>query len=142
MGDLLRAVGDGEGARRAYEASLVIAEQLASREPDRADYQGDLAISYERMAAIYADAGDAAQAQHALAQAIERREQLVQREPKRADRRRELAVCLVQQAQLSGDAQHAQRALGLLEQVDALGALEAQFQPLLARLRQTFAGEG
>ena len=55
MGDLYRALGEGEKARDAYQSALAIAERLASREPDRADYQRDLAVSYYRMGLLGGD---------------------------------------------------------------------------------------
>ena len=42
MGDLYRALGQGEPAREACLKSLAIIERLAQAEPDRADYQRDL----------------------------------------------------------------------------------------------------
>ena len=51
-GDLLSALGQGEGARRYYEQSLAIRERLSQAEPDRADYQEDLVVSYWRMADV------------------------------------------------------------------------------------------
>lgn len=42
MGDLFRALGQGEEARQAFGKSLAIRERLAPAEPDRADYQRDL----------------------------------------------------------------------------------------------------
>jgi hypothetical protein len=49
MGDLYRALGQGEQARDAYAKALAIAERLAKAEPDRADYQVDLVISLVRI---------------------------------------------------------------------------------------------
>ena len=49
MGDLYRALGQGEQAREAQLKSLEIRERLAQAEPDRADYQVDLAISLARV---------------------------------------------------------------------------------------------
>ena len=46
MGDLYVSLGQGEKAREAYLKSLAIAERLAASEPDRADYQRDLSVSY------------------------------------------------------------------------------------------------
>jgi tetratricopeptide (TPR) repeat protein len=45
MGDLYRALGQGEQAREAYRKALAIAERLAQAEPERADYQVDLAVA-------------------------------------------------------------------------------------------------
>ncbi len=46
--DLYGALGQGEQAREAYLKSLAIRERLAQAEPDRADYQRDLSVSYEQ----------------------------------------------------------------------------------------------
>ena len=48
MGDLYRALGQGEQARDAFANSLAIAERLAQADPDRADYQRDLITSLSR----------------------------------------------------------------------------------------------
>ena len=57
MGDLYRALGQGDKAREAYANALQIAERLAQAEPDRADYQRDLSVSHERMGALYSALG-------------------------------------------------------------------------------------
>jgi tetratricopeptide (TPR) repeat protein len=49
MGDLYYDLGQGEKAREAYQSALGIAERLAQAEPERADYQRDLAISLWRV---------------------------------------------------------------------------------------------
>ncbi|HMN95564.1 MAG TPA: CHAT domain-containing protein, partial [Phycisphaerales bacterium] len=46
VGDLYRALGQGEAARSAYESALSIRDRRAKSEPDRADYQRDLSVSY------------------------------------------------------------------------------------------------
>ena len=53
MGDLYRALGQGEAARDAYAKALAIGETLAQAEPDRADYQRDLSVSYNKMGDLY-----------------------------------------------------------------------------------------
>lgn len=50
MGDLYRALGQGEQTQEAYLESLEIAERLVEAEPERADYQRDLVISLMRTA--------------------------------------------------------------------------------------------
>jgi len=52
MGDLYRALGQGEKAREAYLQALAIRERLAQAEPDRAAYQVDLAVSLARVAVM------------------------------------------------------------------------------------------
>ena len=48
LGDLLQALGQGDAARQYYQQALEIAQRLVAAEPDRADYQRDLSVSYER----------------------------------------------------------------------------------------------
>ena len=45
------ATGQGEPTRAAFQQALDIAERLAAAEPDRADYQRDLATSLLRTSA-------------------------------------------------------------------------------------------
>ena len=70
MGDLYRALGQGEQAREAYLKSLAIAEWLAQAEPDRADYQRDLSVSYNRMGDLYRALGQGEQAREAFLKAL------------------------------------------------------------------------
>jgi hypothetical protein len=46
----MRALGDGEAARRYFAQSLAIAARLVQAEPQRADYQWDLVASLVRIA--------------------------------------------------------------------------------------------
>ena len=52
MGDLYRALSQGEDARQAYLKSLAILERLAQAQPDRIDYQRDLITSSMKMSEI------------------------------------------------------------------------------------------
>ena len=65
MGDLYRALGQGEPARQMYLKDLDIAERLAKAEPGRADLQIDLASSLVK-AGLAADPPSAAPLQRAL----------------------------------------------------------------------------
>lgn len=49
LGDLYRALGEGEKAREYFLKALDIAERLAQAEPDRSDYQVDLAVSLAKV---------------------------------------------------------------------------------------------
>ena len=91
MGDLYRALGEGEKARDAYEQSLGIRERLASREPDRADYQRDLSVSYNKMGDLYRALGEGEKARDAYQSALAIAERLASREPDRADYQRDLS---------------------------------------------------
>ena len=55
MGDLFKALGQGEQARQAFQRSLDIAERLAAAEPDRADAAWDLVVSLYKVAQIDED---------------------------------------------------------------------------------------
>jgi tetratricopeptide (TPR) repeat protein len=66
MGDLFRALGQGEEARQAFLKALAIRERLAQAEPDRADYQRDLIVSWVRMSEI-----DAVRAREHLSRALD-----------------------------------------------------------------------
>jgi hypothetical protein len=52
MGNLLVALGEGEKARRFYQDALDLSRRLVAAEPQRADYQRDLAVSFSRMGRI------------------------------------------------------------------------------------------
>ena len=49
--------GQGEAARDYFEKSLTIRQRLVQAEPDRADYQQDLALSLVRIATIEGSGG-------------------------------------------------------------------------------------
>ena len=85
MGDLYRALGQGDQARDAYLKSLAIAERLAQAEPDRADYQRDLSVSYNKMGDLYRALGQGDQARDAYLKSLAIAERLAQAEPDRAD---------------------------------------------------------
>src|ERR1700674_2840269 len=44
-----QGAAQGDEARQAFQKSLAIRERLAQAEPDRADYQRDLIVSYVKM---------------------------------------------------------------------------------------------
>ncbi|MEM6929933.1 MAG: ATP-binding protein, partial [Myxococcota bacterium] len=85
-------LGDGEGARRAFEAALHIAQTLAAREPERADYQRLLSVSHELMGDLLQALGDGAGARRAFEAAMRIHQSLSAREPERADYQRDLSV--------------------------------------------------
>jgi tetratricopeptide (TPR) repeat protein len=92
MGDLYRALGQGEAARDAFAKSLAIAEKLARDEPDRADYQRDLSVSYNKMGDLYTALGQGEAARDAFAKSLAIAEKLARDEPDRADYQRDLSV--------------------------------------------------
>ena len=70
VGDLYRALGQGEQARQSYLQSLAIRERLAQAEPDRADYQRDLSVSYNKVGDLYRDLGQGEQARQSYLQSL------------------------------------------------------------------------
>src|SRR5215510_1547336 len=49
MGDLYRALRQGEQARAAYGKALAMQKQLVQAEPEHADHQRDLSVAYNKM---------------------------------------------------------------------------------------------
>jgi hypothetical protein len=49
----LLALGFTQHALARYRSVLATADERVRREPDRADYQRDLSVSYERMGDLY-----------------------------------------------------------------------------------------
>ena len=92
MGDLFSALGQGNNARKAFQQALNIAQKLADAEPDRADYQRDLAVSYNKMGDLFRALGQGDNARKAFQQALNIREKLADAEPDRADYQRDLSV--------------------------------------------------
>ena len=84
MGDLCSALGQGDQARDAYLKSLAIAERLAQAEPDRADYQRDLSVSYNKMGDLYRALGQGDAGAGRLPQGPRHRRASGQAEPDRA----------------------------------------------------------
>jgi tetratricopeptide (TPR) repeat protein len=65
---------------------------LAQAEPDRADYQRDLSVSYNKMGDLYQALGQGEQARDAYLKDLAIAERLAQAEPDRADYQRDLSV--------------------------------------------------
>ena len=92
MGDLLRALGQGEQAKTFYEKSLRIRERLAADEPNRAHYQRDLSFSYNKLGDLLRALGQGEQAKTFYEKSLRVRERLAADEPNRADYQRDLSV--------------------------------------------------
>jgi tetratricopeptide (TPR) repeat protein len=92
MGDLYRALGQGEKAREAFQSSLTIRERLAEAEPDRADFQRNLSVSYNKMGDLYRALGQGEKAREAFQSSLTIAKRLAEAEPDRADFQRDLSV--------------------------------------------------
>jgi tetratricopeptide (TPR) repeat protein len=91
-GEAHLALGQIQDARKAYAADLAISERLAAAEPERADYQRDLSVSYSKMGDLFSALGQGEEARKAYAAALAIRGRLAAAEPERADYQRDLAV--------------------------------------------------
>jgi tetratricopeptide (TPR) repeat protein len=100
VGDLFRGLGQGDQARQAFGKSLAIRERLAQAEPDRADYQRDLSVSYNKMGDLFRGLGQGDQARQAFGKSLAIRERLAQAEPDRADYQRDLSVSYIKMGDL------------------------------------------
>ena len=138
LGDLMRALGEGEAARQYFEKSLEIAERLVRAEPQRADYQRDLAVSYNKLGDLMGALGEGEAARQYFEKSLEIRERLVRAEPQRADYQRDLVVSLWRMAQIDAPRSriHLSRALAILQGLRGAGRHVAQIDEMIAALEQ------
>jgi tetratricopeptide (TPR) repeat protein len=92
LGDLMRALGNGEAAREYFQKSLDIRERLARAEPQHADYQSEVSVSYEKLGNLMRALGNGEAAREYFQQSLDIRERLARAEPQRADYQRNLSV--------------------------------------------------
>ncbi|MDR4485728.1 MAG: CHAT domain-containing protein, partial [Nitrospirales bacterium] len=85
-----------------YHTLTKVHEFRAQAEPDRADYQRDLSVSYNKMGDLYGALGEGEKAREACGKALAIRERLVQAEPDRADYQRDLSVSYEKMGDLYG----------------------------------------
>ena len=81
----MRDLGKGEQAQTYFQKALEIRERLASQEPDRADFQRDLSVSYNQIGDLMRDLGKGEQAQTYFQKDLEIAQRLASQEPDRAD---------------------------------------------------------
>ncbi|MFL5386555.1 MAG: TIR domain-containing protein [Longimicrobiaceae bacterium] len=86
------ALGFSERALARYGDLLDRQLRLAKAEPDRADYQRDLSVLYERVGSLYRTLGQGEQARQAYLAALQIAERLAQAEPDRTEYQRDLSV--------------------------------------------------
>ena len=125
IGDLDLASGQSKAARSHYQKAMEIAERLAEAEPDRADHQRDLSVSFERMGDLLKALGKGDEAREYHRKAMEIAERLAGTEPDRADRQLDLAVSLTMIASTdpTDAGRHLRRALEILVALDGEGRL-------------------
>lgn len=130
LGDLHVALGNGTEAKRLFERSLEIAERLANQEPGRADFQRDLAVSYERIG----DITEAPEAEHWLDRAVAIRRRLHALDAASAVLQRELAIALDLRGRTCHRPEDRGEARFLLRALNDRGALEVRYRALLEEL--------
>jgi tetratricopeptide (TPR) repeat protein len=86
------ALGFTDRALSRYEELLRRQERLAEAEPDRADYQRVLSVSYSKVGDLYRALGQGEQARRAYQQDLAIAERLAQAEPDRAEYQRDLSA--------------------------------------------------
>jgi len=129
------SLGETSRAKARYLILLENHERLAAAEPDRADYQRDLSVSYNKMGDLYAALGQGEQAREAFAKALGIAERLAAAEPDRADYQRDLSVSYERMGDLYaalGQGEQAreahQQALGIRERLAAAEPDRADYQ--------------
>jgi len=134
----MAALGQGEAARDFFEKDLAISERLARAEPERADYQRDLSVSYERLGDLLRKEGNVGAAGEYFRQSLAIRERLADAEPERADLQRGLVVPLTHMAQLEPDKAHAYlgRALQILRALKSAGRQLEKLDEWIAGLEE------
>ena len=85
-------LGFTERALERYEELLRVHQRRAAAEPDRADYQRDLSVSYNKVGDLYSALGQGEKAREAYLKSLSIFERLAQAEPDRADYQRDLSV--------------------------------------------------
>ncbi|MBL8692494.1 MAG: tetratricopeptide repeat protein [Planctomycetes bacterium] len=126
LGDLMRALGQGDQAKAFFEKALQIAERLARSEPDRADFQRDLSVSYNQLGDLMRALGQGDQAKTFFEKCHAILKRLARSEPDRADFQRDLSVSYNQLGDLM-------RALGQGDQAKAFFEKALQIAERLAR---------
>ncbi len=86
------ALGWTDRAMERYQALLALYQRRVEAEPDRADFQRDLSVFYERMGGLHRALGQGEKAQEAYRSRLEIMKRLAAAEPDRADFQRELSV--------------------------------------------------
>ncbi len=102
-----------DGAAERYNQALQLSERRAHEHPNRADYQRDLSVSYERMGNLLSALGQGEQVKTFYENSLRIRERLAADEPNRADYQRDLSVSYDKMGDLL-------RALGQGEQAKTL----------------------
>jgi tetratricopeptide (TPR) repeat protein len=137
--DALSILGAGTPAMERYQRALDLSQRLASAEPQRADYQRDLSVSFERMGDLLVSLGEGEEARRFYQDALNLRQRLASAEPQRADYQRDLSVSFNKMGDLLvslGEGEEARRfyqdALNLSQRLASAEPQRADYQRDLA----------
>ena len=128
MGDLFTALGKGDQALEAFSNSLNIRTRLAEAEPQRADYQRDLSVSFNRIGKHHKSLGQHDAARDALHQDLRITRGLAESSPERADFQVDLAISLIDMAKVEtpADQSYLREAFAILEVLKTEGRLQQE----------------
>ncbi len=126
LGETDEAAGNREPALDQYEQATVLIKALANRDPNNAEWQRDLSVSYERVGDIRAARGDRDGALKAYEDGLTIAKALANRDPNNAQWQTDLVVSAYKIASLGGpDAcRHAREGLAIAKRLDAEGRLD------------------
>ncbi len=108
---------------------IAVTERLAEAEPDRADYQRDLSISYNKLGDLMVAVGRGEDATRLYTQSLDIRRRLAEAEPDRADYQRDLPVSLYRIASTVAAAGDQPSALSHLAEAIAIGRRAVERAP-------------
>lgn len=123
LGDLQRALGNGERALHYYQDVLAIQKVLFEREPDRADLLRDLSLSHNKLGDLERALGNGEQALRQYEEGLVMARSLVEQEPDRADLLHGLSICYERLGDLERALGNGEQALRYVE--DALAIRRA-----------------
>jgi tetratricopeptide (TPR) repeat protein len=122
---------------------MTILKSRVEAEPDRADYQRDLSVSYNKLGDLLQALGQGEAARQYYQQSLEIRQRLVAAEPDRADYQWDLVVSLLRMAAVEPDnsTEHRARALAILRDLYATDQLFPEQENLMRELEQELRTE-
>jgi tetratricopeptide (TPR) repeat protein len=131
------ALGWTERAMERYQALLAAQQRRVEAEPERADYQRDLSVSFNKMGDLYVALGQGKKARDAYQSSLSIAQRLAEAEPERADYQVDLAISLMRVGAMkeAGGRPELERALSILERLQSEGRLAPVDQPKIEDLR-------
>jgi tetratricopeptide (TPR) repeat protein len=124
LGDALELLGDSQGALLQFKKCLTIAERMTARDPDNAEWQRGLGLSYMRIGGVLKSQGNLTGALEAFKRCLAIAEDLAMQDPDHAGWQRELGASydsigrvLQSQGNLAGALEAFKTYLGIAERL-------------------------